>query len=473
MSVENYKHFSQTKFTHADSDLIYNTLTKKCDYAEQHTIIFKLSPDHSKSPSEILSEIKTAVSNSNSGDSIMFYFAGHGHYQEGKTYLILPDTVPGAYETTALMLDDLSNELRVRERSCFRLFDACHSGIDVRDGEDKPNSQDFIRSVNHDASGWVTLAACKEDQYSMSDPKIGHGIFTHYLCEEISLFNPDEPIYPEILKVRIADKVLEHSKTLGYSQTPTLNASISGNISIGTRRSNIVSVEADTILDEDKTNSLELRIARLKDVKDVLTNDHLENVLNIITEQCVADFNKLNSFNYEIILGPKILANDIPDEMHSFIVNFSRKIGIKPRHDLERYEEEYEDPYGYLNKLSILFPRKKMKISYFVSQPKDMPHSASIIDLKGDGRCIPNIKILIYVIPLQITGCMLVSVFSCGWRKDSSELDLIKNYYQMLKPDDSIERIKEISPFTSKDAVEKITNIVQKRIDLLERELSE
>lgn len=307
MSVENYKRFSPTKFTHADSDLIYHTLTKMCDYAEQHVIILKLSPIDSKSPPEILSEIKAAVSNSTSGDSILFYFAGHGHYQEGKTYLILPDTVPGAYETTALMIDDLSNELRVRERSCFRLFDACHSGLDVRDGEDKPNSQDFIRSINHDASGWVTLAACKEDQFSISDPEIGHGLFTNYLCDEISAISPDEPIYPEILKVKITDKVLEHSKTLGYSQTPTLNASISGNISIATRRATIVTSETDETIGENKTNSLDLRIARLMEIKDVLTNDHLENVLNIITEQCLADFTNENSFNFDISLGDKIL----------------------------------------------------------------------------------------------------------------------------------------------------------------------
>ena len=61
MSVENYKHFTPTKFTHADSDLIYKTLTKMCDYAEQHAIILKLSPDDTKSPSELLSEIKSTV----------------------------------------------------------------------------------------------------------------------------------------------------------------------------------------------------------------------------------------------------------------------------------------------------------------------------------------------------------------------------------------------------------------------------
>jgi len=99
----------------------------------------------------------------------------------------------------------------------------------------------------------------------------------------------------------------------------------------------------------------------------------------------------------------------------------------------------------------VLYPRKKLKdISYSVGQPDDLPLSASIIDLKGDGRCIPNIKILIYLIPLQITGCMLVSVFNCGWHEAEGQLDFIKNYYQILKPDDSVERIKEIGPFASK-----------------------
>jgi len=455
--------------------LIYETLTKKCDYAEQHIVNFRLAPNGVKSPSEILAEIKNTVSNSTSGDSILLYFAGHGHYHEGKTYLILPDTVPGAYETTALALDDLSNELRVRERACFRLFDACHSGIDVRDGEDQPNSNDFIRSVNHDSSGWVTLAACKEDQFSISDPKIGHGLFTYYLCDEISGKNPDEPIYPEILKVNIADKVLEHSRTLGYIQTPTINASISGNISIATRRANIIPPESDETIAEVETNSLDKRIEKLRGVKDVLTNDQLDNVLSIISEQCLADFEKSNKLNFDISLGPKISANDIPEKMHPFIVKFDRNIGIQSRHNLARYEEEYEDPLShYYNALSGLYPRKKLKdISYSVGQPDDLPLSASIIDLKGDGRCIPNIKILIYLIPLQITGCMLVSVFNCGWHEAEGQLDFIKNYYQILKPDDSVERIKEIGPFASKGAIEKITNIVEKRVELSERELKE
>jgi len=473
MSVEKYEHFSPTKFTHADSNLLFHTLTGKCDYAEQHTIVFQLSPENTKSPNEILTDIKKTVANSTSGDSVLFYFAGHGHYQDDKTYLILANTVPGAYETTAIALEDISKELRVPERACFRIFDACHSGIDVRDNAEKLDSESFIRSVNHDASGWVTLAGCKEDQFSISDPSIGQGLFTYYLCEEMSSFKPDQPIYPEILKVNISDKVLEHAKSLGYTQTPTINASISGNISIATRRQDVVLPTHEETADEG--TSIDIRIARLAEVKNVLTNEHLENVLNIMTEKCVAEFKKATSLNFEIVVNEKIKANDIPNEMHSSIVKFSRNIGIEPRHDIVRYEEEYDDPYDpYFGVLSSLYPRKKRKrISYYVGQSDDMPLSATIIDFNGDGRCLPGIKVLLYLIPLQITGCMLVSVFNCGWRNNSNDFELIKNFYQMLKPDDSEERIKEIGPFSAKGAMEKITNIVEKRVELLERELKE
>ena len=184
--------------------------------------------------------------------------------------------------------------------------------------------------------------------------------FTYYLCEEMSSFKHDQPIYPEILKVNISDKVLEHAKSLGYTQTPTINASISGNISIATRRADVALPTHEEIADEG--TSMDLRIARLAEVKDVLTNEHLEKVLHIVIEECVAEFKKATSLNFEIIVNEKIKANDIPEEMHSSIVKFSRNIGIEPRHDIERYEEEYDDPYDrYFGVLSSLYPRKKRK----------------------------------------------------------------------------------------------------------------
>jgi uncharacterized caspase-like protein len=238
IGVEKYDHFSETKFAHADSTLMYSTLVEKCDYAKQNSLLLNISPDNKKSPSDVLAEIRSAISKSTPGDSVLFYFAGHGHYADGHAFLILPNTIPGAFESTALPLDDVSEELRDPHRLCFRIFDSCHSGLDVRDGQGKLNAEGFVRTVTHENSGWVTLAACRDDESSVCDAEIGHGVFTYHMCEYISDLGENDLVYPEMVKFHISDKVIQHAKKLGYSQTPTLNASISGNISLAIRRAN-------------------------------------------------------------------------------------------------------------------------------------------------------------------------------------------------------------------------------------------
>ena len=179
ISVEEYRHFQSTPFTHADGDLLRSTLIEKCDYTAQHCLSLQLAPEKTKTVDEILTEIRKTVEGAGSGDSILFYFAGHGHLaKKGEAYLILPDTEPNKHESTALALDKISEELRQPEIGCFRVFDACHSGLDVRSNSDEPDSGAFVRAVTHDASGWVTLAACREDEYSYPDTDLGHGIFT-------------------------------------------------------------------------------------------------------------------------------------------------------------------------------------------------------------------------------------------------------------------------------------------------------
>ena len=474
ISVENYTHFSTTKFTHADSKLIFSTLTDRCDYSKQHSLLLNLSPDDGKSPSEILTEINRTVSNSSAGDSILFYFAGHGHYSDGHTYLILPNTVPGAYETTALALEDISKELRKSQRSCYRIFDACHSGVDVREGNNQLDANSFIREVTHDASGWVTLAACREDQYSIGDPQIGHGLFTYYLCNYIEKLEANKPVYPELLKVSIADEVFEHSKSLGYAQNPTLNASISGNISLAIRRAD---TPKDLPTKKEAQDDISTRIAKLNAIKDIITKESLEEIISLVLEECKKEFQKLNNYNFVISYGPLITVDDIPENMQPDVVEFSKRQSLQPRHELSRYEEEYEESSYFgaaYSSLSHLFPRKKRKVTdYHITQSSDFPKTSAILELKGDGRCIPNVKVLIYLIPLQLTACILVSAFKDGWPPFESEINFICHSYQIVNPEDTQSRIKEVAPFSAKRTMEKVEKIIINRVSQLERELKE
>jgi hypothetical protein len=475
IGAEQYTHFPPTAFAHADADLIHQTLTELCDYPGQHALLLKLSPSVAMQPAKVLEAIRKAVDGSTIGDSVLFYFAGHGHFADGRGYLILPDTVPGAYETTALGLDDISKELRRPERACFRVFDACHSGLDVRDGG-APDSSAFIRAVTHDGSGWVTLAACREDQYSIPDPQIGQGVFTHYFCDYIRGLKPDEAVLPELVKVGIADRVCDHARRLGYTQTPTLNASISGNISLALRRAD-PSPPKPAAATSPTGDDLASRIRSLRDVPNMFDRAHLEQLLKFLTESVKSELEARNKLSPgPIVIGSPIRATDIPDNMHRDIVTLAQRNGLQSRHELTRWEEDQESPLNALTFSIAAFyqqRREKKQVRYNIWQSSDLPESAVVLEIAGDGRCVPTLKVLLYVLPLQLTTCLLVSAFRHEWPPKDSTLALVSQSYQIEKPGVPADHAKELAPFAVKRLVDQFSQSVRNRVQQLEKEIKE
>jgi len=472
ISVEAYKHFSPTPFAHEDSKLLSSTLNDLCDYSIQHTLLLNLTPDADKTPDEILSEIRLMVDGSEPGDTALFYFAGHGHYSEGRSYLILPGTTPGAYERIALPLDDISKELRPPQRVCFRIFDSCHSGQDVRSNENVLDSHSFVRAITHDASGWITLAACREDQDSHSDPKIGHGIFTYYFCDFIRNLKAKDVVLPELLKVGIVEKVMDHARLLGYTQTPTLNASISGNISLAVRRAE-PQKESSASQGKDKDDDLFKRIIVIRGIEDMFAKEKLTNMLESLVTLVKEEFESGNKFGGKLSLSPQMFAQYIPDAMVSAVVDFSRGQGFQPRHELTRHESYSEElPFGISPDLYSLFPTRKIrKVNYKIAQSEDLAKSAMILEIQGDARCVPTLKILIYVIPLQLTTCLLVSSFRQEWPPNDRDLEIMSHSYKIQKPDTSPEQIKDLASSVFRNTTEKLQKHIASRLAQIEKEL--
>ena len=475
IGVEHYVSFPPTKFAHADALLLHETLTEFCDYPVQHSLLLQLGPDDEMGPRGVLSSVKKAVESLVPGDTVLFYFSGHGHLLNGKAYLILPTTVPNAYETTALALDDISKELRQPQRMCFRIFDACHSGLDVRGDMDIPDAKGFIRTVTHEASGWVTLAACRDDEYSVSDVDLGHGVFTHYICEYIRALKPEVLVLPELLKVTIVDQVRDHAKRLGFSQTPTLNASISGNIDLAVRRAQAHPPEKKKQVSFELTE-LQQRVEDLRQVPELIQENTLTELLNSLVtsmKEKLEEHNKLSPGS--ISVGDPILANDIPGEMRSDIVSFARQNGLSARHELGRWEEEYEFPlFGLGSAMSEFLPKRKTKqVHYDISQPRTLPKSAVILYIPGDGRCVPTLKLLIYVIPLQLTCCLLVLSFREQWVPREGQLELLCQSSQMYKPGMKTENVNELASFAAVRTIDSLQNYVSKRLSHLEGELED
>lgn len=256
ISCEEYKEFENIAFCHSDSVLMENTLVDYCDYDRkdiQLLLIYIDAPENDVT--YIYKIISDIINRMEIEDTFLFYFAGHGMLHGEDEYLILPDTIQGNIEDTALSLKHLNDILKKAKGNTFRILDACHSGKDVRGVRENGFISELIKS------SWATLASCSENECSYSDDKLEQGIFTYHLSEEIKKWELGKGITLEALKVLVCKdlKKWEEDKSDGHIQTPTLNGSIIGNVDFAIRNEK----EYEYAL-YDKKSSIEHKEEKLK-----------------------------------------------------------------------------------------------------------------------------------------------------------------------------------------------------------------
>lgn len=466
IGCEKYTSFNDTRFAHDDVDLMFDTLTTHCDFKVEDVLKYKLSKDSDLTPENILDGIESFSSNTNTGNTILFYFAGHGDRTANGTYLILPSTIKGDLENTALDLDKLAGKLRQDRKACIRIFDACHSGADVRDAKDNDiETEGFLRSITTDTTGWVTLAGCAPTQKSYSDPNLGHGIFTYFLCEEIKTVPAGKDVHPELIKVPVVANVYRHAEKLGLQQTPTLNASISGNITIATRKKqpNV----KETKLASNSTQDIRNRISEIQKTTDI-TDVYLNEMLSLLVVECENQFREIEFIDSDGEASTPKMIDYIPSTISKNIVSFVEGKSFNTKHTLKTIRK-----YKQRSLIDHAFaPNELLSKEYVAEQPIDSPESVVELKFSGDSRCLPDIVLFLYVIPLQISTCNLISVWNYGWDK-SFEPKLICNYYETNRVDDPKTLAKSIAGFAANKFTSELQSLVSGRITSLENELSD
>ena len=464
IGCEKYTNFNDTRFAHNDVDLMFETLTTYCDFQPENVLKYKLSEDSGIKPQDILDGVESFSSKTITGNTILFYFAGHGHRTADGTYLLLPSTTRNELEDTSLNLDKLASTLRQDGKSCIRIFDACHSGADVRDAaETDVENDEFLRSITTDNSGWVTLAGCAPKQKSYSDPSIGHGIFTYYLCEEIRGISSGKPVYPEMIKVPIVENVYKHAIKLGFEQTPTLNASISGNLTIATRKE----PANDTAPTDVSPTAIRARISELEKITEI-TDSYLNDVLSSLVISCKAMFAKIEFIDTEGEDKSPETIDYIPEGVKEIFVRFVEGQTFTSRHTLKtvrKYKQRSLMDHAFV-------PKELESKNYVTEQPSFSPESVVQIRFSGDKRCLPDIVVFLYVIPLQISTCNLISVWNYGW-DDSFTPMHIHNYYENKRVDEPLKVANSVVEFAATRFAGELQTLVQSRISSLERELSD
>ena len=232
ISCEEYKEFDDIDFCHSDSVLMENTLVEYCDYNRKDIQLLLIYIDAiENNVNKLYKTISDIIDRMEKEDTFLFYFAGHGMLHKEDEYLILPNTTEKDIDGTALSLKCLNDILRRAKGNTFRIFDACHSGKDVRGTRENRFVREIIKS------SWATFASCSENEYSYSDEKLEQGIFTYHVAEEIKKWELGKKITFEALKILVCRDLQQWTKDKnnGQIQTPTLNGSIIGNVDFATR----------------------------------------------------------------------------------------------------------------------------------------------------------------------------------------------------------------------------------------------
>ncbi|WP_419807498.1 caspase family protein [Sphingomonas sp.] len=169
------------------------------------------------------------------GDTLLFYYSGHGSFVDGKSYLV-PVDARSADPGQMVALSDVRDILgRSRAKWKVLVIDACHSGGE-KDGRPEPMQPGFARELTDGAAageGFLTLASCTRDETSMEDPEHHRGLFTYWMLRGLGgeAAGPDGLVplmglFNYLSRAVPADAIRRFHR----SQTPTLSGIVSGNL---------------------------------------------------------------------------------------------------------------------------------------------------------------------------------------------------------------------------------------------------
>ncbi|MDI9215598.1 caspase family protein [Clostridium tertium] len=223
--------FESLTYSSKDAQDIANFIHNQWGVKADNIHLF--NTENSTNNDVIEKELTEIINRLEEEDNLLFYFSGHGDEVNGKSFLILSDTVEdpinGKYEN-AISLENLNKLFKgCKAKIKFRIFDACRCGQSFSKG--KSMTSKFKSDMFGGGNGWITITSCNINESSYEFPNLTNGIFTHHLIEGLNgkARRGSGKMLIEDLKIYIADKV---PQSTGYKQNPQYHCEIEGNIYI-------------------------------------------------------------------------------------------------------------------------------------------------------------------------------------------------------------------------------------------------
>ncbi len=141
--------------------------------------------DGAATPEAILSRLDKVLADARPGDTLAFYFAGHGLNLDGRYFLAAAGADVQDIAGTALPFDTLADRLRDSDLRIVLFIDSCHSGV-AGEGLFSTNDDVVDGALDRIPSGLVVFAAAKGREFSLEDPSTAKGFFAEALADVLS-----------------------------------------------------------------------------------------------------------------------------------------------------------------------------------------------------------------------------------------------------------------------------------------------
>lgn len=150
----------------------------------------KYLPDDLATKTTIYEKIREISQYASPTDTIIFYYAGHGFYHNGKNLISCVDTSLKSLDTTTIELNTILAAFeKSKSNKVIAFLDCCHSGIKFSETERSPISNfstDELKYEYNVAEHLTVFASCKSDERSQADAERKHGVWSYFLIQALS-----------------------------------------------------------------------------------------------------------------------------------------------------------------------------------------------------------------------------------------------------------------------------------------------
>lgn len=189
VAVEYYhqpKHFPRVNYAIKDATEFAEALIKNGVYEDDIKPIFNAVATKTAIEKEIDTITKRALEN----DRIIFYFSGHGAYENKENYLLPVDSYNDDISATCVSINQILGKLKdsLCEKNLLFL-DCCHSGFEPGTDTkeiDKNFLADELIYNSKDERYTLGFASCKSNQTSITHPALKNGVWSHFLIKALN-----------------------------------------------------------------------------------------------------------------------------------------------------------------------------------------------------------------------------------------------------------------------------------------------